>query len=1016
MNIGRLALKYQKPILLVLCLLIVYGLVSYFALPAREDPEITIREAVVTTQFPGMSSNRVEELITKKLEESIRQIAQVERIRSTSSTGISIIHVEIADKYFELENIWQDLRNKVNQVQHKLPQGTSPSVVNDDFGDVAILTLALTADGFSLADKKEMAEHIRDTLYAVEGTKKIEILGIQPQRIFIEVTNAKLAQFGVSPDYLASQLQAQNIIQPGGTIDTGLRSITIEPSGNFTSIDAIKNTLISLPNLQQPMVLQDIAKVKLDYIDPPYNKVYYNGEPALVLAISMLSGFNVLEYSPRLVENIQQIQQTLPIGYNLDIATIQAQQVEKTVYGVSVSVLQTLLIVLVVVMLFLGIRTGLIVGSIVPVVMLITLAIMSFTGINLERMSLATLIIALGLLVDNGIVIAEDFKSRLEQGHSRIDALEQAPKELAIPLLSSSISTILFFLPLMLAQHVAGEYTRSISLVILISLLTSWLLAVVITPLLCYHFLKITKQQVSNKSSAHEFYPKLLRLSFNYKKSLIFAVFALLVLSALAMSGVKKQFFPDSDRPQVLVYLDLEPSASANATDKALQHVFQWLEQHKADLAYSTHSAYVGFGGPRFVLSLTPIDPTSNKAFIVLNYDSADKIDAAIQALRQGFAQNFPWIRARVNKMFLGPSDSSEIKIQVKGPDAEYIYQTAEKIKQILAQVDGTIDIRDDWQGRITSVKVLIDQHKARQAGVTSADVANRLQGYFDGAELTEYRDHDNIIPIVYRADHQERHTLDRLRTTSVYASNQQHYVPLLQIADFEPSVSFASIQRENLFKTISIEARNISMTAEDLKLLIDEKIQGLQQNLPTNHSIEYDGVIKESAEAQKSLAANMPIVLAIVVLLLVIQFNSFRRPLIIILTIPLSFIGAVVGLLVMQAPFGFMVSLGLYSLAGIIINNAIVLIDKIDLLRAQDIPLEQALIQAATSRLRPILMTTVTTILGLMPLILTKDPLFYGLACVLAFGLAIGTLLTLGVVPVLYKLFFKSDVNLQQS
>ena len=1010
MNIGALSLKYQKPILLMLCLLVVYGLVSYFTLPAREDPEITIREAVITTQFPGMSPHRVEQLITKKLEESVRQIAQVERIRSTSSTGISIIHVEIADKYFALEDIWQDLRNKVNQVQQKLPQGTHPSIVNDDFGDVAILTLALTADGFSLAEKKEMAEHIRDSLYAVEGTKKIEILGIQPQRIYIEVTNAKLAQFGVSPDYLASQLQAQNIIQPGGTIDTGLRSITIEPTGNFTSIESIKNTLISLPNLQQPVVLQDIATVKLDYIDPPYNKVYYNGEPALVLAISMLSGFNVLEYSPRLVEQIEAIQHTLPIGYNLNIATIQAEQVEKTVYGVSINVVQTLAIVLVVVMLFLGMRTGLIVGSIVPVVMLITLAIMSFSGINLERMSLATLIIALGLLVDNGIVIAEDFKSRLEQGQSRIDALTQSPKELSIPLLSSSISTILFFLPLMLAQHVAGEYTRSISLVILISLMTSWLLAVVITPLLCYHFLKVTHQGSTSTETRSKLYPKLLQLSFNYKKTLVLGVFTLLILSILAMSGVKKQFFPDSDRAQVLVYLDLEPTASAKATDKALQHVFEWFEQNKAEIGFTTHSAYVGFGGPRFVLSLTPIDPTSNKAFIVLNYTSAEKIDEAINTLRQGFAENFPWLRARVNKMFLGPSDSSEIKIQVKGPDAEYIYQTAEQIKQILAQVDGTIDIRDDWQGRITAVKVLINQHKARQAGVTSADVANRLQGYFNGAELTEYRDNDNIIPIVYRADHHERHTLDRLRTTSVYASNQHQYVPLLQIADFEPVTNFASIQRENLFKTISIEARNLAMTAEDLKLLIEDQIAALQQDLPTNHSIEYDGVIQESAEAQKSLAANMPIVLAVVVLLLVIQFNSFRRPLIIILTIPLSFIGAVVGLLVMQAPFGFMVSLGLYSLAGIIINNAIVLIDKIDLLRAKDIPLEQALIQASTSRLRPILMTTVTTILGLMPLILTKDPLFYGLACVLAFGLAIGTLLTLGVVPVLYKLFFRSD------
>ncbi|EWH12175.1 acriflavin resistance protein [Catenovulum agarivorans DS-2] len=1012
MNIGSLSLKYQKPILMLLVLMTLYGLVSYFSLPAREDPEITIREAIVATQFPGMSPTRVEALISKKLEESIRTISEVERIRSTSTTGLSIIHVEIADKYFQLDDIWQDLRNKVSETQARLPQGSHPSVVNDDFGDVAILTLALTADGFSMAQQQQMAEHIRDSLYRVNGTKNIEILGIQPQRIYIQATNAKLAQFGVSPDHIARQLQAQNIIQPGGSIDTGLRTITIEPSGNFDSVEALKNTLISIPKLQQPVVLQDIAEVKLDYIDPPHHKVYHNGQPALVFAISMLSGFNVLEYSPRLEAAIDDIQQTLPIGYELSIVTRQAEQVEQTVYGVSANVLQTLAIVLVVVMLFLGMRTGLIVGSIVPIVMLITLAVMSFIGINLERMSLATLIIALGLLVDNGIVIAEDFKRRLEQGQSRREALSQSPTGLAIPLLSSSVSTILFFLPLMLAQHAAGEYTRSISLVILISLMASWLLAIVITPLLCYHFLKVDN---TDTTKGLAFYQNALQKSFQYKKSVIMLVLLMFALAIVAMSGVKKQFFPDSDRAQVLVYLELEPSASSKATDTVLQHVFTWLQQNKTELNYTTHAAYVGFGGPRFVLSLTPNDPAPNKAFMVINYDSAEELDTAIEKLRTGFAQHFPWVSARVTKMFLGPSDSSEIKIQVKGPDEAVIYDTAQQIKAYLSGIDGTIDIRDDWQGRITAIKVKIDQHKARQAGVTSTDVAERLQGYFDGVVLSEYREQDTIIPIVYRATHNERHTLDRLRTASVYASNQQQYVPLLQIAEFEPMVHFASIQKEDLFKTISIEARHLTHTAEDLKQHVNEKLNQLKQTLPLNHTIEYDGVIKESAEAQKSLAANMPIVLAVVVLLLVLQFNSFRRPLIIILTIPLSFIGAVIGLIIMQAPFGFMVSLGLYSLAGIIINNAIVLIDKIDQLRTNDTSLESAIIKACSSRVRPILMTTVTTILGLMPLILTKDPLFYGLACVLAFGLAIGTLLTLGVVPILYKILFSAQLTNQK-
>ncbi|MCU4676803.1 efflux RND transporter permease subunit [Catenovulum sp. 2E275] len=1021
MNIAATSLHYRKPLFFILALGILYGVFSYFTLPAREDPEITIREAIVSTQYPGMSAERVERLITKKLEEAIRKIPEVERIRSTSSIGSSVIHVEIADRYFNLDNIWQDLRNKVTSAQSQLPQGTQSSQINDEFGDVAIITLALTADGFSLAQMYDTAKHIRDTLYGVAGTKKIDLLGVQQEQIYLEIANNKLAQLGIDPAQLGAILQSQNIISPGGSIDTGLKSYVLEPSGNFNSIEEIGNLLISLPNLNQPILLRDLAQIKRGYIDPPEKLAYYNGKPALVFAISMLSGFNVLDYSPVLKAKLAEIEQTLPLGYQLEIATYQADQVEQTVYGVSVNVLQTLIIVLVVVMIFLGVRVGLIVGSIVPCVMLISLAIMNFSGINLERMSLATLIIALGLLIDNGIVIAEDFKARLEQGEDRMYALTHGPSSLAIPLLSSSVSTILFFLPLMLAQHVAGEYTRSISLVILISLMASWLLALSITPVLCYFFVDKPKQNQPNtknnqaaKSSKtfifiQQKYHSILDWTLGHKLLSLCIAFALLVLSIGSMPFLNKQFFPDSDRLQILVDIELEPDASSRATDAAMQEIFNWLKQDEFS-QISSYAAYVGFGGPRFVLSLSPQDPASNKGFMVLNLDDASQMEPTITQLRNGFRTQFPYLSARVNKMFLGPSDSSVISIQVKGPDQEVIYQTAENIQSILASIDGTIDIRNNWEGRITKVKVLVDQHRARRAGITSDDVAQTLQAYFSGAQISQYREDDNIIPILYRAKLDERYNLDRLRTVNIYSPNTQHYIPLFQIAEFEPFNEFAKIQKEDLFKTVTVEARHLTLTAEILKQKIDQQIQTLKQSLPLNHTIEYDGVVKESAEAQKALAQYMPLVLALIVILLVVQFNSFRRPLIIIATIPLAFIGAVAGLWIMQAPFGFMVSLGLYSLAGIIINNAIVLIDKIDLNRQAGQNINEAIFEACNSRLRPICMTTITTVLGLLPLILSHDPLFYGLACVLAYGLALGTLLTLCIVPCLYALFYRQD------
>lgn len=1011
MNLTKLAFDYRRTLLLAVAILLINGIFAYFTLPTKEDPTITIREATVTTLYPGMSPERVELLITKTLEEEIRKIPEVEKLRSTSSTGMSVIHVEIYDRYFNLDDIWQSLRNKVSQAQAQLPDGTQASMVNDEVGDVSVITLALTADGFNHGQMFDIAKHIRDNLYGIAGTKKIDLHGVQAERIFIEASNARLAQLGVSPNSLISELQNQNIISSGGQIDTGKKSFIIEPTGNFDSLEELANTYIRLADRNDYIALKDIVTINRDYIDPPDKLAYINGEQAIMFAIAMLPEYNILEYAPRIMAKVNEIQNSLPIGYQIEIATYQAEQVEQTVRGVSVNVLQTLAIVLVVVVLFLGIRTGLVVGTIVPFVMLATLSIMQFSDINLQRMSLATLIIALGLLVDNGIVIAEDFKSRLEKGQDRLDAMLQGGKELAVPLLSSSATTILFFLPLMLAEHVSGEYTRSISLVILITLLTSWVLALCVTPIFCYYFIKLPKDQPSKSKrldKAYGYYEKFLHVLLRQKALFGIGMVFAFVMAVYGLGISAKQFFPDSDRTQILVYVDLPNGTSSRETDKQMQDIMQWFNDKQKFPYVQSHAGYVGYGGPRFVLSLSPIDPADNKGFVVLNITPESDIKTLISTLDRSLKMTFPNISARVTKMFLGPSDSSTIKIQVKGPDKDVIYAKSEQVMDLLHTIPNTQDIRSDWENRITKVVVKIDQQRARRAGVTSADIANSLQSYFAGAGVTEFREGDDIIPVMFRANASERSNLDRLRSLNVYSQASGQTVPLFQVAEFEPVNQYSKIQRENMFRTVSIEARNTRMAAEDLKVLVDDKLQHLAEDLPTNHSIEYDGVIVESATAQKALAASMPMVLGLIFILLVAQFNSFRQALIIICTMPLSLIGAVAGLLIMGAPFGFMVTLGIYSLAGIIINNAIVLIDRIDIERAAGQSDYQAIINASKSRVRPIVMTTITTVMGLLPLILSRDPLFYGMANVIAFGLAIGTVLTLGAVPVLYAAFFK--------
>tara|TARA_A100000171_G_C2139703_1_gene153887 strand:+ start:3450 stop:6479 length:3030 start_codon:yes stop_codon:yes gene_type:complete len=999
---------------MILAVLLVFGGVSYFTLPAREDPEITIREAIVTTSFPGLNPERVENLITKKLEREIRKIPEIKEIRSTSLTGESIIHVEIEDRYFDLDLIWQDLRNKITRIHPNLPEGTQPSFVNDEFGDVSVITLALTSDGFTIADMNDMAKHIRDTLYSVKGTKKIDVLGVQEERIFLEISNAKLARLVISPNELVSILQNQNIIRPGGSVDTGSKNFIIEPTGNFETLSDIEKTLISLPGSEEVIPLGDIVSLKKSYIDPPFQTAYYNGKPAIMFAISMLSGYNVLEFSPRMKARIDAVEETLPTGYQLDVATYQAEAVSKTVTGVSWNVLQTLLIVLVVVILFLGIRTGLIVGTIVPFVMLVTLALMNVFNISLERMSLSTLIIALGLLVDNGIVIAEDFKRRLEEGSSRDVAMKESGKELAIPLLVSSLTTILVFLPLMLAEHVAGEYTRSISLVILISLMTSWLMALCITPTLCYYFLKITPlekttpEKIPLKEKFFTVYRTFLVWSLRHRKLFLSLMTAAFIGSIALMTFVPKQFFPDSDRAQILLYVELPSDTSARTTNRRMKDIFTWLHKKERFPHVTSFTGYAGFGGPRFVLSLSPDDPADNKGFIALNIDDLDHVESTMKKLRKGFQQNFPDLFVRVTRMFLGPSDSSKLEVQVIGPDADILYDTAKNIKALFASIPHTTDIRTNWENRTTKILVEVNQQQARRAGVTSADIALTMQSYFDGMQVTKFRQKDEIIPIIMRADAEERFNLDRIRSMNVFSSARGTNVPLFQIATFSPMNQYARIERQDLFRTITIEAKNLNMTAEDLKMLVDPKLKKISETLPLNHSIAYDGVIKDSARAQKALAANVPLVIGIILVLLVFQFNSFRRPLIIVMTIPLAIIGASLGLILTGSFFGFMVTLGLYSLAGIIVNNAIVLIDRIDIERAFGKDPIEAIISACLLRLRPIVMTTVTTILGLMPLIISRDPLFYGMSNTMAFGLGIGTILTLGVVPVLYAVLFR--------
>lgn len=1021
MNLSILALRFQSAVFLVVGLVMAYGAYSYFNLPAREDPEILVREAVVVTTYPGLEAARVEMLVTKPLEEALTGLSELKEIRSTSMDGVSIIHPVIDDQFTDLEQIFDQMREKIQDAAARLPEGTNAPLINDEFGDVAIITLALWGEDYPQNELYDYAQHLRDQLLAIPGTKKVEIVGAQPGQIFIEYQDAVASQIGISPADFIGAIQSQNIIEPGGQIDTGDTAFILSPTGDYRSLADIEATLLNVPGADGLVRLGDIAKVRAGYLDPPRNKAFFNGQETIVLTLAMRSDQSVLNYSRRASEKIDALRDTLPAGLNFDVITYQADQVGNAVYGVSINMLQTLAIVLIVVMIFLGIRTGIIVGSIIPAVILATLGVMGVFGMQLERMSLATLIISLGLLVDNGIVISEDFKRRLGEHGDRDLALKQTSSELALPLLASSGTTIAVFLPLMIAETASAEYTRSISQVIMISLSISWIFAMTVTTTLCYHLVKLPadtvidgsprRRSVSERifSGAEIAYGAALSAVLRFRWIYVALMIAGLVLSGMLMGTINQKFLPESDRAQILVYVDLPAGVTERTTEARLNEMMAVVGDKARYPDVLSYAAYVGFGGPRFVLSLAPVDPAPNKGFIVINMTDLDTTIENVARLRDDFRSAVPDVNARVSRMFLGQSDPNVMEIQLKGPDADYLFQKSAELERLLLDVPGTIDVWSDWYNRIDRLEVRIDQQAARIAGVTSNDVARLLSQFASGTPVSQFRDGDEVIPIVIRSAGDERTSIDRLRTASVYSSTTGEAIPLSQVASVERSAGFSFIQRENLIRTVTIQGRNPDLTPQDMVPILAPQLEAFNETLAPGHYTEFDGLLNEINATNAALGATMPLIFSIFLIILVLQFNGFKRPAILLLTLPFVIIGAAAGLYLMQATFGFMVILGLFALVGILINNSIVLVDRMDIeLRDTDRDPALAVISACQRRLWPILMSTITTVIGLLPLIIANDILFFGMASALAFGLGIGTLfISLGLTPVLYCLFF---------
>ncbi len=1004
----KFGLERSRFTITVMVGLLVTGIALYANFPKREDPVVVIRTAVVTASFPGMAPERMENLVAIPIERKIRELAEVKDIRTLVTEGSLIIYVDLKDEVRDVTAAWQGLRDKMDDVKGGLPEGAAGPFVNSDFGDVAIATIAITAEGFSFREMKDVAEDIRKRLYQVAGVAKIELLGVQEERVWLEIDMKKLASVGVQLNALIKDLRAQNVILPSGNVNADGTRVLLETSGDFPDVRAIETMLTRVGTTDSLVRLADLVTVRRDYASPKIKPVYFNGRPAIVLSVVMQPDQDVTQLGERLRAAGRDYEKNLPIGYVIDFATYQAEQVRSAVSSALSNVAQTFVVVAGLVVVFLGLRAGLVAAMIVPFAVMFSVIGMRVLGIALEQVSIAAIIIALGLLVDNGVVIVEDIVSRAGQGTPAKEAALAAGQQYAFPLLVSSVTTVAAFLPLFLLSGSSGEYAFSLAAVVALTLGGSWIAALYILPALTVWFIgRADPRQAESRSGLRmqALYGSLVRSAIRFAVVVIGACLVLVALAIAQFGRVPKQMFPLSERNQFLIYMNMADGTDISQTEARALAVSKWLANPAENPDIAGHILYVGDGGPRFYLTLTPVPPDPASAFfLVSTKDYRGAVSAADRAWRYLY-QNHPEARFKIKRLAMGSVESGIVDVEISGPDANRLLALGEEVRGLFQRAPGIRDNDDDWGNKILKVVIEINQDRARQLGMTLEEITQTLATYFSGAAVSVYRENDNTIPIVLRAGAETHQSLEGL--TSVSFVKDGRVIPLAQIAKLRSGFDFSRMRRKNQERTITITGRSASLTAGDLLKSIQPGLQAL--DLAGGYHVDIGGEIQKSAETNKKLAAGLPAALAVMVIAIILQFNSFRRTLLTFMTIPLILVGIPYGLLAGGQPLSFFGTLGIISLAGIIINNAIVLIDQIDIERVH-LDLRVAIVAASQKRLRPILLTSATTVLGLAPMAVAGGALWQPMAVLMMSGLAVASVLTLLFVPAGYFLLFRFD------
>lgn len=1011
MNLAKITLRNNRTSLILYTLLLLVGFQTFLTIGRLEYPEFTIRNAQVITSYPGRTPIQVEQEVSEPLEKSLRQMAEVKEIKSTSKNGLSILSVELKDNYYDLRPIWQRMRNKVTET--KLPDGAkTPSVHDEDFADIFPYIYAIVGDGYTNKELLDYGEILEDNLLAIEGVARVQFHGVREENIFIEFSSSELASYGFTPGGISAQIAAQNTIASSGNVLISKDRVTITTKGEFGSLDEIKALRFGTIDGETTVKLEDFATVTRGYKDPDTTLAHVDGERVITMAVSMVKGGVVTDIGDLINAEIAKTVQTFPIGVEVESIFFQPEYVSASISSFLVNLGQAFFFVVLVMLLFAGLRLSLVVGVLVPSAILFCFSFMPAMGVQLEMMSIAALIIALGLLVDNAVVVSEQILVRLSNGDDRYTACTEAVASLTVPLLASSATTIAAFSTVALAPGTASEFTFSLFAVVSMTLLCSWLLSITIIPLFCYYFLKPLKKETFVGrlfQKLYSPYEALLRWSLKTKIVVPAIVLALTILAGMGFKLIPTIFFPPNERGQFIADFELPLGTDILETEKAALRLETWmLENHGDELR--NISVWIGNGGPRWYLSLSPEPANANYAFFNILTKSGDPadIERIKKSVSEHAAKHYPQVRFSAKSLESGPPVGAPIQIRIYGDDMETLYENRDKIEAAMNDVAGLYDIKDDWGVWVKQIAVVPDAVKASRLGFSTGTIADALSTQYSGLTSSMYREGEDTIPIVVRSYEDFRKHPERIRDMPIYGADGVS-VPLGQIANIRTVIEPGSILRENTLRTMTIGAQVTGRFASEALVDLIPKLDSISASMLPGYHLEIGGEKEESAESQNNMASAMPIAFCLLSLVLISQFNSVRRFLVILLTIPPMIVGVVPGLLITGSSFGFMTMLGMIALLGIIVNNAILMIDEINLQwKDETKSVDEAIIAAALSRLRPIVLTTVTTIIGLVPLAISGGGMWSSMANAMMFGLGFGTILTLVLCPTLMSLFFR--------